>query len=50
MPTPMMPAVGGAKNAPKLKQKPGRAEAVRAAKAKITRRKSLLKQREALKG
>jgi hypothetical protein len=46
---PKMPAVGGV-STPKPKQKPTRAEAVRVAKAKITRRKSLRKQREALRG
>jgi hypothetical protein len=50
MHTPMMPVVGGTKDAPKPKQKPTRSEAIRAAKAKITRRNSLLKQRTALKG
>jgi hypothetical protein len=47
---PMMPTVGTAKKASQTKQKPTRTEAVRAAKARITRRGSLRKQREALKG
>jgi hypothetical protein len=51
MPTqalPMMPAAGKALNAPHPKKQPTRTEAVRAAKAKITRRESLRKQRDAL--
>ena len=46
---PMTPMVGGVKKAPKPKQKPTRAEAIRIAKARITRRNSLLIQRKALK-
>jgi hypothetical protein len=46
---PMMPTVGGVKKAPKPKQKPTRTEAIRVAKARITRRNSLLIQRKALK-
>jgi hypothetical protein len=45
---PTLPAVGVNK-APLPKQKPTTAEAVRAAKAEITRRESLRKQRQALK-
>ena len=51
MPTqvlPMMPAAGKATNPSQPKQRPTRTEAVRAAKARITRRNSLRKQREAL--
>jgi hypothetical protein len=47
---PMMPTVGNVTNTPQPKQQPTRTEAVRAAKASITRRNSLRKQREALKG
>ncbi len=47
---PMMPTVGRLKKASQPKQKPTRTEALRAAKARITRRSSLRKQREALKG
>jgi hypothetical protein len=53
MPTqvlPMMPAAGKATKPSQPKQRPTRAEAVRAAKARITRRNSLRKQREALSG
>jgi hypothetical protein len=46
---PIVPKPGKAKKA-QPKQKPTRAEDVRAAKAKITRRNSLRKQREALQG
>jgi hypothetical protein len=51
MPTqalPMMPTAGKAMKAPEPKKQPTRTEAVRAAKAKITRRESLRKQRDAL--
>jgi hypothetical protein len=44
------PTVGRVKKTAQPKQKPTRTEAVRAAKARITRRGSLRKQREALKG
>jgi hypothetical protein len=47
---PKMPTVGKVKKAPQPKQKPTRTDDVRAAKAKITRRNSLRKQREALQG
>jgi hypothetical protein len=48
---PMMPTGKKLKKAPQPKQNPKtRAEAVRIAKAKITRRNSLRKQREALRG
>ena len=47
---PLMPAVGKQKKTPQPKQPPTRVEALRAAKAKITRRSSLQKQRQALKG
>jgi hypothetical protein len=47
---PMMPTAGKAKTSTELKQKPTRADGVRAAKAKITRRNSLRKQRDALRG
>jgi hypothetical protein len=53
MPTqalPMMPMVGKPMKAPQPKKQPTRTEAVRAAKAKITRRESLRKQRDAQKG
>jgi hypothetical protein len=46
---PIVPKAGKVKKA-QPKQKPTRAEDVRAAKAKITRRNSLRKQREALQG
>jgi hypothetical protein len=45
---PMMPTVGKAMKAPEPKKQPTRTEAVRTAKAKIRRRKSLRKQRDAL--
>jgi hypothetical protein len=48
--SPMMPTGGRLKNAPQPKNKRTRAEAVRVAKAKITRRNSLRKQREAMRG
>jgi hypothetical protein len=48
---PMMPSGGKLKKAPQPRQKTTtRTEAVRVAKAKITRRNSLRKQRQALKG
>jgi hypothetical protein len=47
---PMMPAAGKPKQAAQPKPEPTRTEGVRVAKAKITRRNSLRKQREALKG
>ena len=47
---PMMPTAGKVKKAPKPKQKPARIDGVRVAKAKITRRNSLRKQRDALRG
>jgi hypothetical protein len=53
MPTqglPMMPSAGKAAVPPQEKQQPSRAEAVRAAKARITRRNSLRKQRDVQKG
>jgi len=53
MPTPvlpMMPTAGMAKTSITPKQKPTRADGVRVAEAKITRRNSLRKQRDALKG
>jgi len=53
MPTqglPMMPAVGEQKKTPQPKEQPTRAEAVRAAKARIMRRDSLRTQRYAQKG
>jgi len=53
MPTrglPIMPTVGRAAETPQPKQEPTRTEAVRAAKARITRRNSLRKQRDAQKG
>jgi len=46
---PMMPTAGRA-NTPLQKSEPTRTEAVRAAKARMTRRCSLRKQRDALKG
>jgi hypothetical protein len=46
---PMMPTAGGAKKAPEPVQEPTRTEAIRVAKARITRRNSLLIQRKALK-
>jgi hypothetical protein len=53
MPTPvlpMMPTTGEQRQTPQPKKEPTRMEAIRAAKARITRRSSLQKQREALKG
>jgi hypothetical protein len=53
MPTqvqPMMPTAGKATKSQQPKQQLTRTEAVRAAKARITRRNSLRKQRDALKG
>ncbi|HJZ20817.1 MAG TPA: hypothetical protein VJ226_07655, partial [Bradyrhizobium sp.] len=47
---PMMPTDGTLKNTPPPEKKRTRTEAVRVAKAKITRRNSLRKQREAMKG
>jgi hypothetical protein len=47
---PKMPWVGKVKKVPQPKQKPTRTDEVRAAKAKITRRNSLRKQRESLQG
>jgi hypothetical protein len=47
---PMRPTGGTLKNTPQPKKKRTRTEAVRVAKAKITRRNSLRKQREAMKG
>jgi len=55
MPVPLQPAVPGrigtdASVTPLLKTKPTRTEAVRVAKARIMRRNSLRKQRQAQKG
>jgi hypothetical protein len=53
MPTPalpMLPAAGKAKTSKEPRQESTRADQVRVAKAKITRRNSLRKQRDALKG
>ena len=53
MPTPvlpMMPTAGRAKTSMGPKQQSTRADGVRIAKAKITRRNSLRKQRDALRG
>jgi hypothetical protein len=53
MPTqvlPMMPTVGKVAKTPQPKPKTTRTEAVRVAKARITRRNSLRKQREAMRG
>jgi hypothetical protein len=47
---PLMPAVGEQRMTPQSKKPPTKVEAIRAAKARITRRSSLQKQREALKG
>jgi len=47
---PAMPTVGKTTKAPQSKQNPTRADAVRAAKARISRRNSLRKQRKALQG
>jgi hypothetical protein len=50
MPAQMMTrTIGNVTKAPQQKQKSTRSEAVRTAKARITRRNSLRKQREALK-
>lgn len=46
---PLMPMAGKQKPAPLLKKPPTRMEAVRAAKARIMRRNSLRKQRQAQK-
>jgi len=46
---PMMPAQKAPMDIPRQKRQPSRKDAVRAAKAKITRRKSLQKQRDRLK-
>jgi hypothetical protein len=50
MPTPMMPIARKATKPAQPKKQPTRTEAVRSAKARITRRNSLQKQRDALKG
>jgi hypothetical protein len=53
MPTqglPRMPTVGKPAKTPQPKRQPTRIEAVRAAKARISRRNSLRKQRDAQKG
>jgi hypothetical protein len=53
MPTqvlPIMPTVGEKKKAPQPKKEPTRMEAIRSAKARMSRRSSLQKQRQALKG
>jgi hypothetical protein len=53
MPTqvlPMMPTVGKVAKTPQLKQETARTEAVRVAKARITRLNSLRKQRDTLRG
>jgi hypothetical protein len=47
---PMMPTAGEQNNAPYPKKRPTRTEAVLIAKARITRRNSLRKQRQAQKG
>jgi len=47
---PTMPIPGTAKTSTEPKQKPTRADEIRVAKAKVTRRNSLQKQREALRG
>jgi hypothetical protein len=47
---PMMPTAGGHTKAPYPKKRPTRTEAVRIAKARIMRRNSLRKQRQAQKG
>jgi hypothetical protein len=46
---PMMPSVGSIKQAPKPPPKPTRAQAIGVAKARITRRNSLMIQRKTLK-
>jgi len=50
MPTPVLPMMPTAGKTPQPKRTPTRIEAIRAAEAKITRRNSLRKQRDALKG
>jgi hypothetical protein len=50
MPTPMKPAIGSSHRGAKPKQKSARTEAVRIAKAKLSRRNSLSMQRAALRG
>ena len=50
MPTPMKPAIGSSHQGAKPEQKSARTEAVRIAKAKLSRRNSLSMQREALRG
>jgi hypothetical protein len=50
MPTQVMPTVGEQRKTPQPKKEPTRMEAIRSAKARMTRRSSLQKQREALKG
>jgi hypothetical protein len=47
---PVMPSAGKVEKAPQSKQEPTRADGVRVAKAKITRRNSLRKKRAALRG
>jgi hypothetical protein len=47
---PMMPAAGAQKITPYAKKRPTRTEAIRIAKARIMRRNSLRKQRQAQKG
>jgi len=47
---PMMPMAGKADKTAQPMRRPTRADGVRVAKAKITRRNSLRKQRDALKG
>jgi hypothetical protein len=47
---PMMPTVGGDTKTPLPKKRPTRADAVQIAKARIMRRNSLRKQRQAQKG
>jgi hypothetical protein len=47
---PMMPSAGKVMKASQPKQKSTRTDGVRVAKAKITRRNSLRKQRDALRG
>ena len=50
MPTPMKPAIGSSHQDAKPKRKSARTEAIRIAKAKLSRRNSLSMQREALRG
>jgi hypothetical protein len=50
MPAQVLPTVGEQRKIPQPKKEPTRMEAIRAAKARITRRSSLQKQQEALKG